>query len=336
MGLMRIPYTAPLPAPRIIPSAATTLPLAIEALVSFLKPSNASPPKTLLLTGAGISVASGLADYRGPNGTYTLNKTYRPIYYHEFCASHAARRRYWARSFLGWTNLSRSGPNIAHHAVSRLGTSRIISSVITQNVDSFHPVAHPGLSTLELHGYLRNVVCISCRRESPRTEFQTKLRQLNPSWAGFLDEMIASGALSTEDPDERRRLGFKTNPDGDVDVAHGISYETFDYPACSHCQQGVLKPAVIMFGESIPSATKVAAEQAVDGAERMLIAGSSLATYSAWRLVKRARDRGIPVAIANLGGARGEEGFFGRDNPDGVRIAQSLEQLLPAIADRLD
>lgn len=136
MSFMRIPYTAPLPPPHIFPKSATSTSGAIAALYDFLS----APPrvhghgKTVLLTGAGISVASGLADYRGTNGTYTLNKTYRPIYFHEFVANHEARKRYWARSFLGWTNLSRSKPNAAHHAVAKLGQMDQISSVITQSM----------------------------------------------------------------------------------------------------------------------------------------------------------------------------------------------------------
>ena len=139
---MRIPYTGPLPPPTIIPAAASTLHGAVSALAEFLRPSastfdpktrDISSPRTVLLTGAGISVASGLADYRGEGGTYTLNKTYRPIYYHEFCSNHEARKRYWARSFLGWTNLNRARPNAAHWAVKSLGDMGIVSSVITQS-----------------------------------------------------------------------------------------------------------------------------------------------------------------------------------------------------------
>lgn len=368
MGLMRIPYTAPLPDPTIIPSTARSLPGAIAALQSFLTtptPRTTTIPgnnKTLILTGAGISVASGLADYRGTAGTYTLNKTYRPIYFHEFCASHNARKRYWARSFLGWTNLNKSQPNAAHHAIAALGEAGLVSSVVTQNVDSFHRVAHPSLRTLELHGYLRSAVCLSCRTEYDRAEFQRDLRALNPAWAEFLDQMIASGALTTENPEERRAKGLKTNPDGDVDIP-GVEYGTFRYPPCPSClanppldkegkrgiveadgdgawssnsTAGVLKPAVIMFGESIPSAVKTAAEQAIDEASRVLILGSSLATYSAWRLIKRAKDAGMPVGIANLGGVRGEEQFFADVSPsnrgsEAVRCAHPTEKLLPEL-----
>lgn len=131
--LMRIPYTGPLPPPVIIPRHANSVAGASHALSNFLSASSPTAP-TVLLTGAGISVASGLADYRGSGGTYTLNKTYRPIYYHEFTSNHEARKRYWARSFLGWTNLNRARPNAAHQAVKSLGDLKIAKSVITQSI----------------------------------------------------------------------------------------------------------------------------------------------------------------------------------------------------------
>ena len=129
---MRIPYTGPLPAPTLLPPSAATLDGAVAALSAFLRPPS-STPSTLLLTGAGISVASGLADYRGAAGTYTLNRSYRPIYYSEFVRSHRARQRYWARSFLGWSNLQRAQPNAAHRAVKALGELGAVREVVTQS-----------------------------------------------------------------------------------------------------------------------------------------------------------------------------------------------------------
>lgn len=115
--------------------------------------------------------------------------------------------------------------------------------------------------------------------------------------------------MNTENPDEKRRLGLKTNPDGDVDIPDA-PYTTFRYPACQNCLAnpprlsdgsqgrvevdsdgawvpaafasvvGVLKPNVVMFGESINPEKKLMAEKIVDEADKLLVVGSSLATYS--------------------------------------------------------
>ena len=233
-------------------------------------------------------------------------------------------------------------------------------------MDSFHPMAHPDLSTIELHGYLRALVCIHCRNHLPRSEFQRSLSILNPEWAAFLEEMLATGALDSENPAERRAKGLKSNPDGDVDVPNA-PYTTFRYPACPTCLSkpptladgtesrveidkdgawsskstaAVLKPAVVMFGESIASEVKAAAEKAINDTGRILVIGSSLATYSAWRLVKQAKERNIPVGILNLGGVRGEGNFYTDMKPEndgalGVRCNESAENILPKVVENL-
>ena len=227
-------------------------------------------------------------------------------------------------------------------------------------------MAHPELPTLELHGYLRSLVCIHCQNHLPRSDFQQSLSVLNPKWAAFLAEMLEAGALDSENPDERRKKGLKTNPDGDVDLPDA-PYNTFRYPPCPTClasppllpdgsrskvevdsigawsptsTAGVLKPAVVMFGESIAPDIRLAAERAIDDASRVLVIGSSLATYSAWRLVKRAKERNMPIGVLNLGGVRGEENFFtGIDSANvgelGVRCSESAEKVLPKVVDNL-
>lgn len=365
---MRIPYTDVLAPPTVTPKSAATLAGAVAALQEFFTASTSkgNPASTLVLTGAGVSVASGLADYRGTNGTYRVNKTYRPIYYSEFLQNHEARKRYWARSFLGWTTLHKAKPNAGHYAVKQLGDLGFVQQVITQNVDSFHSLAHPNIPTIELHGYLRALVCVSCRHELHRDVFQDELARLNPAWAAFLQEIIATGALDTENPQERSKRGMRTNPDGDVDLPDA-PYTTFRYPACPRClahppanhegakslvevdadgawkstsNAGILKPAVVMFGESIPGQTKVEADHAIESADKLLVLGTSLATYSAWRLAKRAKDRGIPVGIVNLGGVRGEEALCADLHPlqggaRGLRVEMSTDLLLPELVKQL-
>lgn len=210
-------------------------------------------------------------------------------------------------------------------------------------------------------------MCLSCRREYPREKFQAELARLNPPWAAFLEEMVAAGALDTENPAERRKRGLRTNPDGDVDLGGGVDYSTFEYPPCPQCLSsppvlkdgqpgkvevsdngawlpsstaGVLKPAVIMFGESISEAVKTAAEDAVVNARNLLVIGSSLATYSAWRLAKRALELGIPIGILNMGGVRGEDAFFthvsdANRGEEAVRCAGAAEQILPQVLEQL-
>ena len=178
--------------------------------------------------------------------------------------------------------------------------------------------------------------------------------------------MLATGALDSENPAERRAKGLKSNPDGDVDLPDA-PYTTFRYPACPMClahpptladgtkarvevdsdgawssnsNAGVLKPAVVMFGESIASNIKNAAEEAINNAGRILVIGSSLATYSAWRLVKQAKERNMPIGILNLGGVRGEESFYAdisssNDGEIGVRCNESVDKILPMVVDSL-
>lgn len=260
----------------------------------------------------------------------------------------------------------KSAPNAGHYAIRDLAALGLLGSVITQNVDSFHPKAHPQIPTLELHGYLRATVCTSCRSEFSRDEFQSQLARLNPRWEALMREALASGALDTEDPAKRSQKGLKTNPDGDVDL-QDAPYTTFRYPPCPKCLKdpqlaadghhqiveadsdgawsdvstgGILKPNVIMFGESIPAPVKTAAEETIDKAGRLLVLGTSLATYSAWRLAKRAKDRGMPISIVNMGGVRGEDVLLGGLNPNqtgeqGVRTELLTNELLPVLVREL-
>lgn len=190
-----------------------------------------------------------------------------------------------------------------------------------------------------------------------------ELACLNPPWEAFLQEMLESGALDTENPAERRKRGLKTNPDGDVDLGGGVDYSTFRYPACPTCMAnppllasgergkvdvdangawlptstaGILKPGVIMFGESISKPVKEAAEEAVNSASKLLVIGSSLATYSAWRLAKQSVELGLPLGILNIGGVRGEDAFFARveernEGETALRCAGLAEEILPQV-----
>jgi NAD-dependent deacetylase sirtuin 4 len=112
-------------------------------------------------------------------------------------------------------------------------------------------------------------------------------------------------------------------PDGDADV-DDAAFERFVVEPCRRCG-GVLKPDVVFFGENVPRATADAAWALFDRAELLLVVGSSLAVFSGYRFVLRARERGIPVAIVNRGPTRG-------DDCAAVRLDGLAGAILPAFA----
>ncbi|GAC71370.1 sirtuin 4 and related class II sirtuins [Moesziomyces antarcticus T-34] len=330
------------------PTIEYTLERASEMVAEFL---SAAKGKALIMTGAGVSVDSGIAPYRGEKGHYTVHKTYRPIFYHEFTdpteKGHLARQRYFSRSYLGFPPVRVAQPNKTHYSVAAIQRLGYVPEFITQNVDNLHHAATPSASLaastiLELHGTLKHVVCVAspegagreqskrpvhadlhdamtatsylrgpravtlrpentptgehyargCGFRGSRAVFQDELTRLNPAWAQLEREMAETGKRP------------KTNPDGDVEL-HNVDYTTFHYPACPNCG-GVLKPSVIFFGESVPDRLRDHSYAMVNDARALLLVGTSLATYSAFRLVKQAVEQAKPVMILNRGPTRAD------------------------------
>lgn len=236
--------------------------------------------RLFVLTGAGCSTNSGIPDYRDAAGNW---KRQQPVTYQAFMGEEATRRRYWARSLIGWRRFGRARPNSAHLALARLEAAGRSELVLTQNVDRLHQAAG-NERVIDLHGRLDLVRCMGCGRKSPRDELQDELTRLN---AGWLD------------------LDATDAPDGDADLdAHDFS--TFTIPACRHCE-GVLKPDVVFFGESVPRDFVDAAAGHLREADGMLIVGSSLMVYSGFRFVQMAARAGIPIAAVNLERTRADE-----------------------------
>ena len=75
-----------------------------QALAGFLT----SVERVAVLSGAGVSTGSGIPDYRDRDGNW---KHTRPMQYSEFVGSEHARRRYWARSFAGWSRIAGARPS---------------------------------------------------------------------------------------------------------------------------------------------------------------------------------------------------------------------------------
>jgi len=235
--------------------------------------------RLFVLTGAGCSTGSGIPDYRDSEGQW---KRAQPVTFQAFMGNEKTRRRYWARSLIGWRRIRRAQPNEAHRALARLELAGGIELILTQNVDRLHQAAGSG-RVIDLHGRIDLVRCMDCELRSPREDLQDELGRLNPGWLDF-DAAEA--------------------PDGDADL-EGADFSSFAVPSCRRCG-GVLKPDVVFFGESVPRDRVDAAARGLDEADAMLIVGSSLMVYSGFRFVQRAASAGKPVAAVNLGRTRAD------------------------------
>jgi NAD-dependent SIR2 family protein deacetylase len=257
---------------------------------------------TVVLSGAGLSTESGIPDYRGPSGAA---RPATPMTFQTFTGSVDARRRYWARSHLGWRVIARAAPNAGHRAVAALEQAGLLAGTITQNVDGLHSAAG-SREVVELHGNLDRVLCLSCGERSSREELDARLRAANRAWTA---QVLA------------------VNPDGDVSLPDDdlARFRTVDCRACG----GVLKPDVVFFGETVPPDRVAACFSLVDRAAALLVLGSSLTVMSGYRFVLHAAKLGIPIAIVNQGVTRG-------DTKASLLVDAPLGQVLPRLVEHVE
>jgi NAD-dependent SIR2 family protein deacetylase len=237
-------------------------------------------PRLFVLTGAGCSTDSGIPDYRDDAGDW---KRARPIMIREFLENERARKRYWARSLVGFRRMRGARPNDAHHSLAALERQGRVAQLVTQNVDGLHQAAG-SRQVIDLHGRVDVVRCLGCGRRTPREQLQQEIVRRNPAFA-TLDAIEA--------------------PDGDADL-EGVGFDAFDVPACDACG-GLLKPDVVFFGENVPGERVRQAMAAIDSADAMLVVGSSLMVYSGYRFAAAMADAGKPIAAINLGRTRADD-----------------------------
>jgi len=289
------------------PAEATDPPERVGRLVEQVRAG-----EVFVLTGAGLSTDSGIPDYRGRDGVRRV----MPMQYAEFAGSSAARRRYWARSFVGWQRFREAAPNDGHRSVARLQQLGLVEELVTQNVDGLHQRAGSP-DVIELHGSLAQVVCLTCGDRSARPHVQERLAEANP---GFTDHVRGAARDGSQ-------VSSQIRPDGDIVLADEV-VETFRAPTCLVCGADTLKPDVVFFGESVPRERVQRCLDAVDASRSVLVLGSSLAVMSGYRFVRRAAARGIPVAIVTRGATRGDgEATLHLDAP----LAPTLSALVDAL-----
>lgn len=260
--------------------------------------------RVAVLTGAGVSTASGIPDYRGEG---TRQRARNPVRFALFTSDPRARRRYWARAFLGWPRIRDAQPNACHAALAALERAGRLTGVVTQNVDGLHTRAG-SVRVTELHGALADVVCLSCGRVCARDDVQERLARANP---GFQE--AAARALAHA-------------PDGDVDLDDAL-VEGFVSVACAACE-GALKPRVVFFGENVDRRVLDDAWRVVDESQALLVLGSSLEVYSGRRFVDAAHKRAMPVVVVNQGKTRVDDTVTVRVFAD---VSRAMTRLLPAL-----
>ncbi len=236
-------------------------------------------PRWVALTGAGISVDSGIPTYRNHRGEWQRSD---PIQHQEFIGQEAKRRRYWARSMAGWTYVAASQPNRAHHALAALEASGHIPLLATQNVDRLHQAAGHQ-QVVDLHGRLDRARCLDCMAYVDRVQLQSELAALNPDW----DQAIAD-----------------IRPDGDAEVDDYV-VEAMQVPNCKACG-GTLMPDVVFFGGAVPRERVDRISAAIEEHDALLVVGSSLMVFSGFRFARMAHKANKPLIIINKGDTRAD------------------------------
>ncbi len=216
----------------------------------------ATSRRVVVLTGAGISTDSGIPDFRGPNGVWTKDPAAEKMAnLQTYMTDPDVRRRTWRQRLESpaWE----AKPNAGHHALVALEHRGVLHTLVTQNVDGLHQAAGTDPDrVVEIHGTMREVVCLSCGQRTPMPQ--------------VLDRVRAGEA----DPPCRAVSGSVT---------------------CG----GILKAAVISFGQNLIAEDLGRAERAARACDLLLAVGSTLSVYPAAGLVPSAHLSGASVVIVN-------------------------------------
>lgn len=125
----------------------------------------------VVLTGAGLSTASGVPDFRSPGGRW---ERYQPVSLPDFLAHRSAREEYWRYKGETWKVIRAAEPNAAHLALADLARAGRLQLLVTQNVDGLHERSGvPAERLVNIHGTDSEVECMACHRREPREGAQS-------------------------------------------------------------------------------------------------------------------------------------------------------------------
>ncbi|GAA0606538.1 Sir2 family NAD-dependent protein deacetylase [Kribbella sandramycini] len=208
-----------------------------------------------VLTGAGISTASGIPDFRGPQGLWTKNPHAQAMFdIDEYVASREVRVEAWKFRVAApaWT----AEPNAGHLALVELERQGRLTGLVTQNIDGLHQKAGSAPELVhELHGSVRYVDCLSCERRIPMADVLPRLdageddpacelcggilKSATVSFGQSLDPAVLDAAVAATEAAE-------------VFLAIGTSLQV--YPAAGLCDVALRagKPLVILNAQETP------------------------------------------------------------------------------------
>ncbi|MFP3901668.1 MAG: SIR2 family NAD-dependent protein deacylase [Acidimicrobiia bacterium] len=148
----------------------------LEPLIERVRGWIDASDRVVALTGAGISTDSGIPDFRGPNGLWTRNpEAEKAATLSHYMSDREVRRAAWR------TRLDRAGaqvePNAGHRALVALERRGKLHTLVTQNVDGLHQAAGSDpAKVVEVHGTMREVVCMSCDERAPMERALARVR----------------------------------------------------------------------------------------------------------------------------------------------------------------
>lgn len=225
--------------------------------------------KIVIITGAGVSAESGVPTFRGAGGYW------RKWNAQELATPEAFSRnpsRVWEFYHYRREVMLTKNPNPAHLAIAeceeRLSKQGREVTVITQNIDELHRRAG-SKEILEIHGSLFKTRCMSCGHE-----------------AANYKSPICAALKGKGAPDPK-------TPDAEIPVQH--------LPRCEQTGcHGLLRPAVVWFGETLDSDILTHAEKVLDSCDLCLVVGTSSIVYPAAMFAPQVAARGVPVAEFNM------------------------------------
>lgn len=257
--------------------------------------------KTVLVTGAGMSTDTGIPDYRGKGNTSIPS-----VEYDEFISDPVWQRWVWARNHQTWQTMLKLDPSPAHLAQARLEKAGLLTGIATQNVDGLD-IKAGCKNVFEMHGTFLKVECVDCGSITDRAALHERLTAANPDYPLDLDPAHVA-ILAVADRQAADNCDFKTVP-------------------CEKCG-GLLKPAVVFFGQMLPAQVMSQACQAAARSDVVLVVGSSLVVGTASYVMHAGLAAGAKLAIIN----RGRTMY---DSQADLRIEGGASECLTRLADLL-